>query len=157
MKIAFLMVGKTDAGPWCDALKAYSERLTRYIPFETEVIPDIKKGKNLSAAQQKIREGECILNALQAGDSCVLLDEKGRSFTSVEFAAYIAKKMTTVPRRLVFIAGGPYGFSDIVYDAIPERLSMSRMTFSHVMIRPIFVEQLYRAMTILHNEPYHHE
>ncbi|MDR1779295.1 MAG: 23S rRNA (pseudouridine(1915)-N(3))-methyltransferase RlmH [Tannerella sp.] len=157
MKIVLLVVGKTDAGPWDDAFKTYSDRLAHYVQFETEVIPDVKKGKNLSVAQQKEREGESIISAMQAGDCCILLDERGKSFTSAGFAAYIAKKMTSAPRRIVFVIGGPYGFSRAVYDAVPERISLSEMTFSHQMIRPIFAEQLYRAMTILRNEPYHHE
>jgi 23S rRNA (pseudouridine1915-N3)-methyltransferase len=157
MKITLLLVGKTDAGCWDDAFREYQERLRRYVPFETEVIHDVRKGRNLTEAQQKEREGECILNALQAGDCCVLLDEKGTEYTSVQFAAYVEKKMLAAPRRLVFVAGGPYGFSKAVYDAAAERISLSRMTFSHQMIRPFFAEQLYRAMTILRKEPYHHE
>ncbi|MDR1601037.1 MAG: 23S rRNA (pseudouridine(1915)-N(3))-methyltransferase RlmH [Tannerella sp.] len=157
MKITFLVIGKTDTGYWDEALKTYEERLTRYIPFETEVIPDVRKGKRLTEMQQKAREGEYILKALQAGDNCVLLDEKGKEYTSVQFASYIEKKMQIVSRRLVFVAGGPYGFSSEVYDAVPERISLSKMTFSHQMIRPFFAEQLYRAMTILRKEPYHHE
>jgi len=107
--------------------------------------------------QQKEHEGISILKRLQASDSCVLLDERGKEFTSVQFASWLEKKMHSVPKRLVFIAGGPYGFSEEVYRAIPEMISLSKMTFSHQMIRPIFVEQLYRAMTILQNEPYHHQ
>ncbi|MDR1332749.1 MAG: 23S rRNA (pseudouridine(1915)-N(3))-methyltransferase RlmH [Tannerella sp.] len=157
MKIVLLVVGKTDAGYWDDALRVYRERLIHYIPFETEVIPDVKKGKKLTETQQRDCEGECILKALEAGDCCVLLDENGKEYTSLQFASYVEKKMQTVPRRLVFVTGGPYGFSRAVYDAIPERISLSRMTFSHQMIRPFFAEQLYRAMTILRKEPYHHE
>jgi 23S rRNA (pseudouridine1915-N3)-methyltransferase len=157
MKIAFLVVGKTDTGCWNEALKTYEARLSHYIPFETEVIPDARKGNKLTETQQKIREGEHILKALQTGDCCVLLDEKGKEYTSIQFAAYIGKKMLAACRRLVFVAGGPYGFSREVYDAVPERISLSKMTFSHQMIRPFFAEQLYRAMTILRKEAYHHE
>ncbi|MDR1408238.1 MAG: 23S rRNA (pseudouridine(1915)-N(3))-methyltransferase RlmH [Tannerella sp.] len=157
MRIVLLVAGKTDAGYWEDAMKVYQERLMHYIPFEIEVIPDVKKGKKPSEAQQKTREGESILKALKAGDCCVLLDEKGMELTSVQFASYIERKMHAAPRRLVFVVGGPYGFSQTVYDAVPARISLSRMTFSHQMIRPFFAEQLYRAMTILHGEPYHHE
>ncbi|MDY4845732.1 MAG: 23S rRNA (pseudouridine(1915)-N(3))-methyltransferase RlmH, partial [Parabacteroides sp.] len=124
---------------------------------EMEVIPDIKNVKNLSESQQKEKEGEQILKLLQAGDYPVLLDEKGKEFTSMQFAAYIEKKMHSVPKRLVFIVGGPYGFSEAVYKAAAEKIALSKMTFSHQMVRLIFVEQIYRAMTILHNEPYHHE
>lgn len=110
-----------------------------------------------SSSQQKEKEGEQILKLLQAGDYPVLLDEKGKEFTSMQFAAYIEKKMHSVPKRLVFIVGGPYGFSEAVYKAAAEKIALSKMTFSHQMVRLIFVEQIYRAMTILHNEPYHHE
>ena len=122
-----------------------------------EVIPDIKNVKNLSEAQQKEKEGELILKTLQSGDYLVLLDEKGKEFTSMQFSTYIEKKMHTVPKRLVFVVGGPYGFSEAVYKAAAEKISLSKMTFSHQMIRLIFIEQIYRAMTILNNEPYHHE
>ena len=122
-----------------------------------EVIPDIKNVKNLSESQQKEKEGELILKSMQPGDYLVLLDEKGKDFTSMQFSAYIEKKMHSVPKRLVFVVGGPYGFSEAVYNAAKEKISLSKMTFSHQMIRLIFIEQIYRAMTILNNEPYHHE
>ena len=151
MKIARIVIGKTDAGYFVEAINEYKNRLVHYIPFEIEVIPDIKNVKNLSESQQKEKEGDLILKALQPGDYLVLLDEKGKEFTSVQFSTY------TVPKRLVFVVGGPYGFSDAVYKAAAEKISLSKMTFSHQMIRLIFIEQLYRAMTILNNEPYHHE
>ena len=157
MKIILLVVGKTDSGSWSNALDDYMGRLKHYIPFEIEVIPDIKNAKNMTESQQKEQEGLLILKFLQAGDCCVLLDERGKEFTSRLFASYIDKKMHVVPKRLVFVIGGPYGFSDDVYAKAAERISLSKMTFSHQMIRPIFVEQLYRAMTILRGEPYHHE
>lgn len=157
MKIVLLVIGKTDVSYWKEALNEYQERLVHYIPFQMEVIPDIKNVKNMSEVKQKEKEGEHILKYLQSGDYAVLLDEKGKEFTSVQFASYIEKKMHTVHKRLIFIIGGPYGYSDDVYNAVQERLSLSKMTFSHQMIRPVFVEQLYRAMTILRNEPYHHE
>lgn len=156
MKIVLLVVGKTDVCYWKEALDEYQERLVHYIPFQMEVIPDIKHVKNMSEAKQKEKEGEYILKYLQSGDHAVLLDEKGKEFTSVQFASYIEKKTHTVHKRLIFVIGGPYGYSDDVYKAVKERLSLSKMTFSHQMIRPVFVEQLYRAMTILRNEPYHH-
>lgn len=157
MKIALVVIGKTDAGYFVDAINEYKNRLVHYIPFEMEVIPDIKNAKNLSESQQKEKEGELILKALQAGDYLVLLDEKGKDFTSVQFASYLEKKMHVIPKRLVFVVGGPYGFSEAVYKTASEKISLSKMTFSHQMIRLIFVEQIYRAMTILNNEPYHHE
>ena len=152
MKIALIVIGKTDAGYFVEAINEYKNRLVHYIPFEMEVIPDIKNVKNLSESQ-----GDLILKALQPGDYLVLLDEKGKEFTSVQFSTYIERKTHTVPKRLVFVVGGPYGFSDAVYKAAAEKISLSKMTFSHQMIRLIFIEQLYRAMTILNNEPYHHE
>lgn len=157
MKIALIVIGKTDAGYFVDALNEYTNRLVHYIPFEMTVIPDIKNTKSMSEAQQKDKEGELILKALQPGDFVVLLDEKGKEYSSMEFANYLEKKMHTVPKRLVFVVGGPYGFSSSVYEAASQKISLSRMTFSHQMIRLIFVEQIYRAMTILNNEPYHHE
>ena len=157
MKIALLVIGKTDASYFIESINEYKNRLVHYIPFEMVVIPDIKNVKNLSEMQQKEKEGELILKALQPGDYLVLLDEKGKEFTSTQFATYLEKKMHTVPKRLVFVIGGPYGFSSSVYQAASEKISLSKMTFSHQMIRLIFVEQIYRAMTILNNEPYHHE
>ena len=152
-----LVVGKTDVSYWNDALEAYRERLIHYIPFEIEVLPVAKNSKSMKEAQQKEQEGKSILKALQPGDYCVLLDETGKEFTSVQFASWLEKKMHTISKRLVFVAGGAYGFSEEVYKSVLEKLSVSKMTFSHQMIRPIFIEQLYRAMTILRNEPYHHQ
>jgi 23S rRNA (pseudouridine1915-N3)-methyltransferase len=155
MKIVLLVTGKTD-NPWLkEAVKDYSNRIMHYFPLEIITLPDVKNAKNLSEAQQKDKEGEVILKSLQPGDYCVLLDEKGNEFTSVQFATYLEKKTHTV-RRLVFIIGGPYGFAEAVYKAVPEKISLSKMTFSHQMIRFIFTEQLYRACTIIHHEPYHH-
>jgi 23S rRNA (pseudouridine1915-N3)-methyltransferase len=122
-----------------------------------EVIPELKNTKSLSFEQQKEREGELICKAIQPGDVVVLLDEHGREMRSVEFADYMERKMNTVNKRLVFVIGGPYGFSQRVYDMAAEKISMSKMTFSHQMIRLIFVEQIYRAMTIINGGPYHHE
>ena len=156
MNIVFLTVGKTEASYWKEALAEYQRRLQHYVPFELQVLPDIKNTKNLTKTEQKNQEGVLIRKALQAGDWCVLLDEQGKEYTSMEFAAYLEKKIQIVSRRLVFVIGGPYGFSDEVYQIASERLSLSKMTFSHQMIRQIFVEQLYRAMTILRGEPYHH-
>lgn len=157
MKIELIVIGKTDAKYFIEAINEYKNRLIHYLPFEMKVIPDIKNIKNLSESQQKEKEGELIIKSLQQGDYLVLLDEKGKDYSSMEFARYIEKKMQTVPRRLVFVVGGPYGFSEAVYKAAAEKISLSRMTFSHQMIRLIFIEQIYRAMTILNHEPYHHE
>ena len=157
MKIVLVVIGKTDASYFSEAIKEYTKRLIHYISFEMEVIPDIKNVKNLSQQQQKEKEGELILKQIQGGDYLVLLDDKGKDFTSLQFAAYLEKKMHVVSKRIIFVVGGPYGFSDAVYKAASEKISLSRMTFSHQMIRLIFVEQIYRAMTILAGEPYHHE
>ena len=133
------------------------ERTKHYTSFDMEVIPELKNTKSLSMEQQKEKEGELILKAIQPGDVVVLLDEHGKEFRSIEFADWVEKKMHTVNKRLVFVIGGPYGFAPSVYAAAQEKISLSKMTFSHQMIRLIFVEQLYRAMTILNNGPYHHE
>lgn len=156
MNIVLLTVGKTEASFWKEALAEYQRRLQHYVPFELQALPEVKNTKNLTMSQQKTQEGVLIRKAMQAGDWFVLLDEQGKEYTSMEFAAYLEKKIQIVSRRLVFVIGGPYGFSDEVYQMASERLSLSKMTFSHQMIRPIFVEQLYRAMTILRGEPYHH-
>lgn len=157
MKILLLAIGKTDARYFIDGINEYEKRLVHYIPYEMQIIPDIKNVKNMSIEQQKEKEGELILRNIQPGDYLVLLDERGREYSSRQFASYLEKKMHVVPKRLVFVIGGPYGFSSTVYDSANEKIMLSRMTFSHQMIRLIFVEQLYRAMTILNNEPYHHE
>ena len=157
MKIALLMIGKTDTRYFAEAINEYKSRLAHYVPFEMQVIPDIKNVKNLSESQQKEREGEAILRQIQSGDRVVLLDEGGREFRSTDFAAYLSQAQMGGQRRIVFVVGGPYGFSPQVYAAAREKVSLSRMTFSHQMIRLLFVEQFYRAMTILRGEPYHHE
>lgn len=157
MKAALFVIGKTDASYFSEAINEYKKRLVHYLPFEMLVIPDIKNVKNMSEVQQKEKEGECLLKLLQPGDYVVLLDEHGKEYTSMQFASYMEKKMQTVTKRLVFIIGGPYGFSETIYKTASEKISLSKMTFSHQMIRVIFIEQLYRAMTILNNEPYHHE
>ena len=157
MKFALLVVGRTVEKHYITAINDYVERIKHYTPFDMEVIPELKNTKSLSMEQQKEKEGELILKAIQPGDVVVLLDEHGKEFRSIEFADWVEKKMHTVNKRLVFIIGGPYGFSPSVYAAAQEKISLSKMTFSHQMIRLIFVEQLYRAMTILNNGPYHHE
>ena len=157
MKTTLLVVGRTVEKHYITAINDYIERTKHFISFEMEVIPELKNTKNLSMDQQKEKEGELICKALQPGDVIVLLDEHGKDMRSVEFAAYMEKKMANVNRRLVFMIGGPYGFSEKVYQLAHEKISMSKMTFSHQMIRLIFVEQIYRAMTILNGGPYHHE
>lgn len=157
MKFALLVVGRTVEKHYITAINDYVERIKHYTPFDMEVIPELKNTKSLSMEQQKEKEGELILKALQPGDVVVLLDEHGKEFRSIEFAEWAEKKMHTVNKRLVFIIGGPYGFSKDVYAAAQEKISLSKMTFSHLMIRLIFVEQLYRAMNILAGGPYHHE
>ena len=157
MKIVLLVVGKTTESYFIQGIDEYSKRLAHYVPFELTVIPELRNTKSLSTDQQKEREADLILKALQPGDYMVLLDEHGREFTSLQFASYLEKKMANIAKRLIFVVGGPYGFSNRVYQAAQEKISLSKMTYSHQMIRLIFTEQLYRAMTILNNEPYHHE
>lgn len=157
MKVVLLSVGKTDNDFYTQAIDIFKKRLSYYISFETEFIPDLKNTKNLSEKEQKILEGESILNRIQQSDHIVLLDDKGKQYSSVEFARFMEKKSHSVPKRLVFVVGGPYGFSEAVYTRANEKFSLSKMTFTHQMVRLVFVEQLYRAMTILNNEPYHHE
>lgn len=157
MKILLIVVGKTDQQWLTEGISQYVERLTHFCQFEMQVIPDIKNTKNMEQNVQKQREGELILNLLQPSDDVWLLDDKGREMTSAETAKWIEKRMAQSSKRLVFIIGGPYGFSPDVYNRVPGRLSLSKMTFSHQMVRLIFVEQLYRAFAILNNLPYHHE
>ena len=157
MKAILLSVGKTDDDFDAQAIDVFKKRLGFYIPFDMEFVPDLKNTKNLSEKEQKNLEGEGILNRIQPGDYVVLLDDKGKQYSSTEFARFMEKKSHSVPKRLVFVVGGPYGFSDDVYSRANEKLSLSKMTFTHQMVRLVFVEQLYRAMTILNGEPYHHE
>ncbi|WP_297086890.1 23S rRNA (pseudouridine(1915)-N(3))-methyltransferase RlmH [uncultured Draconibacterium sp.] len=156
MKITLLVVGKTDAAYLRDGIDVYRKRLKHYINFELEIIPDIKKGKNTNPEIQKIKEGELILAKLTAGKELHLLDEKGKMFSSVEFSKFIEKKMINGPKELLLVIGGPYGFSDEVYQRAQSKISLSRLTFSHQMVRLLCVEQIYRAFTILKGEPYHH-
>ena len=157
MKVALVLVGKTVNKHFVELIDEYAGRVKHYIGFDIITIPELKNTKSLSVDQQKQQEGELILKQLQAGDHVVLLDEHGREYRSVEFSAYMEQKMQTVNKRLVFVIGGPYGFSSDVYGKANEKISLSKMTFSHQMVRLIFVEQLYRAMPIMRGEPYHHE
>lgn len=157
MKIKLLAIGKTDNKALLSLMDEYQQRLKHYIKFEFEVIQDIKNAKNLSESQQKEKEGELILSKLQPTDELVLLDENGSQFTSVEFSNFLQKKMNAGTKQLVLVIGGPYGFSEAVYATASGKISLSKMTFSHQMIRVFVIEQFYRAFTILKNEPYHHQ
>ena len=157
MKIQLVLVGKTTQDFVERGLTEFCGRLKHYLPFEIHILPDLKTTKNTLPEQVKEREGENILKILQPGDYVVLLDEHGKELTSLQFAAYLERKTHSVPKSLVFIIGGPYGFSQKVQETAQEKIALSRMTFSHQLVRLIFAEQLYRALTILNGEPYHHE
>ncbi len=157
MKIKLIAIGKTDQEALNALIDVYQKRLKHYISFDIEIIADVKNAKSLSQQQLKEKEGQLILSKIQSGDVVVLLDEHGIQFRSVEFSNYLQKKMNAATKQLVFVIGGAYGFSDEVYQAASEKISLSKMTFSHQMIRLFIVEQLYRSFTILKNEPYHHE
>lgn len=157
MQITLIAIGKTDSSDLEQLISIYEKRLQHYIKFQFQIIPDIKNSKNLSEAQQKDKEGELILSQLQPSDVVILLDEKGKQYTSMEFSQYLQKKMNSGLKNLVLVIGGPYGFSEAVYTRANGKISLSKMTFSHQMIRLFIVEQLYRGFTILRNEPYHHQ
>jgi len=156
MTIKLVCIGKTDKKELEALIGIYSDRLQHYIKFEFEIIPDLKKTKNLDENQQKSKEGELILSGIQNSDFMVLLDENGKQFSSETFSEYLQKRMNTGLKRLIFVIGGPYGFSEEIYKRANAKISLSKMTFSHQMVRLFFTEQLYRAFTILKNEPYHH-
>lgn len=156
MTIKLLAIGKTDSKPLQSLISEYEKRLKHYIKFDIELIPDIKNAKNLSETQQKEKEGELILKKLVPTDVLILLDENGKQLSSVGFSEYLQKKMNAGIKQLVLVIGGPYGFSDEVYAAAQGKISLSKMTFSHQMVRLFVTEQIYRAFTILRNEPYHH-
>ena len=157
MKIILLTVGKTTNPHLIKLQDEYQNRLKYYIPFDLTVIPELKNTKNLSIAEQQEKEADLILKQLETNDEVILLDEKGKQYSSIGFSEFISKKMLASHKRMIFVVGGPYGFSERVYQRANGKISLSAMTFSHQMIRLIFVEQLYRAMTILKGEPYHHE
>ncbi|HEY3370994.1 MAG TPA: 23S rRNA (pseudouridine(1915)-N(3))-methyltransferase RlmH [Prolixibacteraceae bacterium] len=157
MKICLLVIGKTDEDYLQKGLGIFMKRIPHYILFEMKIIPDIKNSKNLSEEQQKDKEGELILQQIVASDELFLLDEQGLEASSIDFARFLEKKMLSGIKRLVFVIGGPYGFSGNVYARANGKISLSKMTFSHQMVRLIFAEQLYRAFTILKGEPYHHQ
>jgi 23S rRNA (pseudouridine1915-N3)-methyltransferase len=157
MKITLVLNGKTEDDFIQKGCAVYEQRLKHYLPFEIIVIPALKNTKALSVEQQKQKEGELLLKHVQPSDRLVLLDENGKEFSSVDFAAHLQQQMNSGLRNLVFVIGGPYGFSPEIYSRANGKVSLSKMTFSHQMVRLFFVEQVYRAMTILKNEPYHHQ
>lgn len=157
MNIKLIAIGKTDNNALQTLIDDYTKRLSFYVKFELDSIPDIKNVKNLSESQQKEKEGELILAKITPNDQLILLDENGKSFTSVGFSEELQKKMNSGIKTLVFVIGGPYGFSDAIYGKAQGKISLSLMTFSHQMVRLFFIEQLYRGFTILRNEPYHHQ
>ena len=157
MNIRLLAIGKTDNKALQSLIDDYQKRLSFYIKFDLEIIPDIKNVKHLSEAQQKEKEGELILGKLTPTDQLVLLDENGKHLSSMGFSEELQKKMNSGVKTLVYVIGGPYGFSDAVYQKAQGKIALSSMTFSHQMVRLFFIEQLYRGFTILKNEPYHHQ
>ncbi|GEP50837.1 ribosomal RNA large subunit methyltransferase H [Flavobacterium noncentrifugens] len=157
MNLKLIAIGKTDNKALQTLIDDYTKRLSFYIKFELEIIPDIKNVKNLSESQQKEKEGELILSKITATDHLILLDENGKHFSSIGFSEELQKKMNSGIKTLVFAIGGPYGFSETVYQKSQGKISLSQMTFSHQMVRLFFIEQLYRGFTILKNEPYHHQ
>ena len=157
MKIELAVIGKTSIGYLKQGIDEYIKRLKHYVPFEIKYIDDIKNTKNISEDQQKRTEGAKILSLLDKSDFVVLLDEHGKEYTSMQYSSYIQKRMLSGAKKVVFEIGGPYGFSQEVYDRANDKISFSKMTFNHEMIRLIFTEQLYRAYTIINHEPYHHE
>jgi len=157
MKIKLLAIGKTDDKNLQALIATYEKRLKHYIRFESEIIPDIRNVKNLSQKEQKEKEGILILKKISPFDQLILLDEKGKEYSSMDFSKFLQKKMNSGIKQILLVIGGPYGFSDKVYQKATGKISFSKMTFSHQMIRLFVVEQIYRAFTILKNEPYHHE
>ena len=152
-----MFIGKTMGKLFQEAISDYQQRLTHYVPFAIEEVPDLKNTKSLTEEQQKEKEADMVFDRLQSGDVLVLLDEKGKEFTSREFSTFLENKMHTVNKRLVLLIGGPYGFSQRIYDAAQGKISLSKMTFSHQMVRLFLIEQIYRAFTIMRGEPYHHD
>lgn len=157
MVIELIVIGKTDSKEIAALVETYARRVNFYCRFALTTLPDVRNTKNLTVKQQRTAEGEAILRQVAEGDFVALLDERGEEMRSVEFAFWLQKRMNSGLKRLVLVIGGPYGFSEEVYKRADARLSLSRMTFSHQIVRAIFAEQIYRAFTILHNEPYHHE
>ena len=157
MNIELVVVGKTDSAEVESLVAMYAKRINRYCKFSVTTIADVRNTRNMAASRQKQLEGEVILKNIVEGDFLVLMDERGAQYTSMEYAQWLQKRMLSGVKRLVLVIGGPYGFSEEVYARANGKISLSKMTFSHQIVRAIFAEQLYRAFTILHNEPYHHE
>lgn len=157
MVIELIVIGKTDSQEVASLVEMYARRVNFYCKFAVTVLPDVRNTKSLTAKQQRTAEGEMILRQFSDGDYVVLLDERGTEFRSVDFAFWLQKRMNSGMKRLMLVIGGPYGFSEEVYNRGDAKISLSKMTFSHQIVRALFAEQLYRAFTILHNEPYHHE
>lgn len=157
MQIELIVVGKTDSKEVASLVEMYAKRVNHYCKFSLTILPDLRNTKSLNSRQQNKSEGDRILALLTEGDYVVLLDERGTEYRSMEFAEWVGKRMASGLRRLVFVIGGPYGFSEEVYARANHKISLSQMTFSHQIVRAIFAEQIYRAFTILNNEPYHHE
>lgn len=157
MNIELIVIGKTDSKEVASLVEMYAKRVNFYCKFAITALPDVKNTRSLTVKQQRTAEGEMLLRQFAEGDYVVLLDERGEEMRSVEFAYWLQKRMNSGMRRLVLVIGGPYGFSEAVYARANAKLSLSRMTFSHQIVRALFAEQIYRAFTILHNEPYHHE
>ena len=157
MNIELIVIGKTDQQEVASLVEQYAKRVNHYCKFTVTTIADVKNTRNMAPSRQKQLEGEMILRLISEGDWVVLMDERGRQFTSMEYASWLQKRMRSGVKRLAIVIGGPYGFSEEVYQRANEKISLSKMTFSHQIVRAIFAEQLYRAFTILNNEPYHHE
>ena len=157
MQLSLLVIGKTDSAQIETEIKRYESRLKHYLPFELRVIPDVRRGSKLSAEDQKRAEGEELLRYITPTDQVYLFDERGKSYTSRAFASFIERAMVSGLRRMVLVIGGPYGFSEEVYERANGQVSLSQMTFSHLMVRLFAIEQLYRAQTIIRGEPYHHD
>ena len=157
MNIELIVVGKTDSAEVESLISLYAKRINRYCKFAMTTIADVRNTRNMAPSRQKQLEGEAILKNIVDGDFLVLMDERGTQYTSIEFSQWLQKRMLSGVKRLVLVIGGPYGFSEEVYARADQKISLSKMTFSHQIVRAIFAEQLYRAFSILHNEPYHHE
>lgn len=157
MKISLICVGRTTYAPFREGIERYTQRIVHYVPFELKEIPDIRTTKGMTELKQKEMEGESILSSISPNDHVILLDERGKEYTSREFSKLLSDKMVTLPGKLIFVVGGPYGFSEKVYSRANSKISLSKMTFPHEMVRLFFVEQIYRAYTIMRGEPYHHD
>jgi len=157
MKIAVVLTGKTNEKYISDGMDIYAGRIVKYASFDVIVLPDIKNTRNMPEEEQKAREGKKIIDILGKDDYCVLLDERGKEFTTLELAQWMEKRTISSPKRIVFVIGGPYGFSEEVYSRADYKISLSKLTFPHQLVRLLFMEQLYRVFTVIKGEPYHHE